>query len=467
MSLSFLKDRAFLREMLTIAVPISLQHLINASLNLIDVLMVGQLGEASIAAIGLSNQVFFVFILLLFGLTSGMAIFTAQFWGKREMEPIRKVLGMSILTASLIAVVFTVAATIFSRNVIDLFTDDANVIMIGSQYLGIVGFSYICVAIATSYIAALRSIQLVKITVIASVSAIIFKTILGYLLIFGIGGLPALGVRGAAIATASGWTLELLLLLILVYTQKTPLAANPLTFFSFDFSFFRRVLKTTLPAVANELFWSVGIATYNGIYAHIGTEAIAAINVNATIEELCFVVFMGLGNACAVMVGNRIGAGKKDEAYETVRRVITLSIISAWIVGLVVFLVRDVVVGWYNLSPAGAHNVRMLMLMMACLLWVRMFNFSTFIGALRAGGDTLFALLMEICSIWLIGVPSAFIGAFVLHLPVYFVYLMVGLEEVAKAFVSLWRYRSRKWIHDLVNVTGDETPLPSTPEPAS
>jgi len=464
--LSFLKDRSFLREMLTIAVPISLQQLVNASLNMLDVLMVGQLGEASIAGIGLSNQVFFVFILLLFGLTSGMAIFTAQFWGKRETEPIRKVLGMSILSASLIAILFTIAATVFPRAVLNLFTEDVNVIEIGSQYLGIVGFSYIAVAIATSYIAALRSIQLVKITVVATVTAIIFKTLLGYILIFGHLGLPALGVRGAAIGTASGWTLELILLLILIYAQKTPLAANPLTFFSFDFSFFKRVLRTALPTIANEFFWSVGIATYNGIYAHIGTEAIAAINVNATIEELGFVVFMGLGNACAVMVGNRIGAGKRDEAYETVRRVVTLSVLLAWVVGLVVFLARDLVVGWYNLSPAGAYNVRMLMLVMACILWIRIFNFSTFIGALRAGGDTFFALIMEICSIWLIGVPSAYIGAFVLDLPVYYVYLMVGLEEFVKAGVSLWRFMSRRWIHDLVNA--DETPASlSTPKPVS
>ena len=457
MSLSFLKDRPFLREMLTIAVPISLQQLINASLNMIDVLMVGQLGETSIAGVGLSNQVFFVFILLLFGLTSGMAIFTAQFWGKREIEPIRKVLGMSILSASAIAVIFTIAATVFTRPVLGLFTNDMNVIDIGSQYLGTVGFSYIAVAIATSYVASLRSIQLVKITVVASVSALIFKTILGYILIFGHFGFPALGVRGAAIGTASGWTLELILLLIFVYTQKTPLTGNLLTFFSFKFSFFQRVLRTALPALANEFFWSVGIATYNGIYAHIGTDAIAAINVNATIEELGFVVFMGLGNACAVMVGNRIGAGKRDEAYEIVRRILMLSIVSAWLVGLGVFFVRDIVIDWYNLSPAGVHNVRMLMLVMSCVLWVRMFNFITFIGALRAGGDTLFALIMEICSIWLIGVPAAYIGAFILGLPVYFVYLMVGLEELAKALVSFWRFRSRKWIHDLVNVSVDET----------
>ena len=452
MNLSFLRDRTFLRELLTIAIPISFQQLIYASLNMIDVFMVGQLGETAIAAVGLSNQVFFVLILILFGATSGMAIFTAQFWGKHEIEPIRKVLGMSLITATCVALIFTLVATLMPEAVLDFYTDDTEVIDLGSSYLRIVGFTYIAVAIATAYIAVLRSIQLIRLTIIATVSALTFKTILGYGLIFGIGGLPELGVRGAAIGTASGWTLELVLLLILIYTQKTPLAANPLTLFSFDKAFFGRVLKTVWPAVANELFWSFGITTYYAIYAHIGTDSIAAVNINATIEELGFVVFMGLANGCAVMVGNRIGARKKDEAYEIVRRVIIIGVTFAVIVGVIIFFLRDVVVGRYDLSPSGAKNVRMLMLMMACTLWIRMFNFSTFVGALRAGGDTRFALIMEICSIWLIGVPAAYIAAFVFHLPVYYVYLAVSIEEIAKAFVSGWRFKSKKWIHDLVNI---------------
>ena len=452
MNLSFLRDRTFLRELLTIAIPISFQQLIYASLNMIDVFMVGQLGETAIAAVGLSNQVFFVLILILFGATSGMAIFTAQFWGKHEIEPIRKVLGMSLITATCVALIFTLVATLMPEAVLGFYTDDTEVIDLGSSYLRIVGFTYIAVAIATAYIAVLRSIQLIRLTIIATVSALTFKTILGYGLIFGIGGLPELGVRGAAIGTASGWTLELVLLLILIYTQKTPLAANPLTLFSFDKAFFGRVLKTVWPAVANELFWSFGITTYYAIYAHIGTDSIAAVNINATIEELGFVVFMGLANGCAVMVGNRIGARKKDEAYEIVRRVIIIGVTFAVIVGVIIFFLRDVVVGRYDLSPSGAKNVRMLMLMMACTLWIRMFNFSTFVGALRAGGDTRFALIMEICSIWLIGVPAAYIAAFVFHLPVYYVYLAVSIEEIAKAFVSGWRVKSKKWIHDLVNI---------------
>jgi putative MATE family efflux protein len=451
MNLSFLRDRSFLRELLVIAFPISLQQLFTAALNMIDVVMVGQLGETAIAALGLANQIFFVFILILFGATSGMAIFTAQYWGKQEIEPIRKALGMSLIVSVSVALLFTLVALLIPETALGFYTKDAKVIELGSGYLRIVGFTYVPIAIAIAYIAVLRSVQLIRLTVIATVSALAFKTALGYGLIFGIAGLPALGVRGAAIGTAAGWTLELGLLLVLVYAQRTPLTANPLTFFSFEVSFFTRVLKTALPAVANEFFWSLGITTYNAIYAHISTDAIAAVNVNATIEELGFVIFIGLVNACSVLVGNHIGAGQKEKAHEIVRRVIILGVFFAVCVGVLIVLLRGVVIGFYELSPIGAKNVRWLLVVMAASLPIRMVCFCVIIGGLRPGGDTRFAMVMELCSIWLIGVPAAYVGAFVLNLPVYLVYSMVMLEELAKALVSLWRYRSKKWIHDLVN----------------
>jgi putative MATE family efflux protein len=309
------------------------------------------------------------------------------------------------------------------------------------------------VAIVTSYIAVLRSVTLVKLAAFVTVTALIFKTILGYMLIFGIGIFPALGVRGAAIGTALGWTFQLVLLLVLVYTQKTPLAANPLTFFRFDRVFLLKVLKTSMPAAVNEMFWSFGITVYTSVYAHIGTDSIAAININATIEDLFFVLFIGLGNACAVMVGNKIGAGDKDISYEYGRRFLILGIMSALAVGLMVFLLRDAVISLYDISETATYNVRMLMLFFSLSAWLRVHNFMLFIGALRAGGDTRYAMFMEIFSIWVVGVPMALLGGFVLHLPVYWVYAMVLAEEVVKAIVIQYRFRSRKWIHDLVNIT--------------
>lgn len=451
MSLSFLYDRDFLRSMLALAVPVAFQQLITASLNMIDVLMVGQLGETAVAALGLANQIFFLLILFLFGVTSGMSIFTAQYWGKGDVENIRKVLGLCLAIAIFVAAVFTSAALLIPQTLMSFYTEDQAVIQLGSTYLRIVGLSYIMMAITVSYISVLRSITMVKMTVVVAVIALGLKTLIAYLLIFGIGPFPTLGVRGAAIGTATGWAFECILLLILVFTLKTPLAANPLSFFRFNRPFVMNVLRTSLPAALNEVLWSLGYTSYNAVYARIGTDAIAAVNINATVEELVFVLFIGLGNACAVMVGNTIGAGGKDVAFEYGRRFLILGVVTALLGGGVVFSLRETVIGLYEISPSAADNLRGLMFVFALSAWLKMLNFILFIGTMRAGGDTRYAMFTELFSIWCIGVPSALIGGFVLHLPVYGVYALVLLEEAVKAIIVFRRYLSRKWIHDLVN----------------
>lgn len=452
MNLSFLRDKTFVRTMLGIALPVAFQQFITAGLNMVDVLMVGQLGEASIAALGLANQVFFLLILFLFGVTSGMAIFTAQYWGQGDVESIRKVLGISLTVAVGVGFLFMLAATLIPGTIMRFYTKDSEVIGLGVSYLRIVGFSYMFMAVTTSYFAVLRSILLVKMTVVVSFIALTLKTALGYLLIFGIGPFPALGVRGAAVGTTFGWVFESILIIILVYKLKTPLEANPLTFFRFDRLFLAKVLKTAMPAAANEVFWSVGITIYNMVYARIGTDAIAAIQINATIEEIAFVIFIGLGNACAVMIGNKIGEGESDVAFEYGRRFLILIVFISLLAGGIILSIREPIISLYEISEKAAQSVRTLMLIFSFTAWVRSINFILFVGALRAGGDTRFAMFMELSTIWLVGVPAALIGGFVLKLPVYGVYMMVFLEEVVKVFIITWRYRSRKWIHDLVNV---------------
>jgi putative MATE family efflux protein len=455
MNFSFLRDREFLRAMLTLAVPVAFQQLITASLNMIDVLMVGQLGETSVAALGLANQIFFLLILFLFGVTSGIAIFTAQYWGKRDEESIRRVLGICLVIAIFVATAFTLAAILIPQTLMSFYTEDPEVIRLGSDYLRIVGLSYIPMAITVSYIAVLRSLTMVKMTVLVAVLALGLKSLIAYLLIFGIGVFPALGVRGAAIGTAIGWAFECILLIVLVYALKTPLAANPLSFFRFKRAFVMNVLRTSMPAAINEVLWSVGITSYNAVYARIGTDAIAAVNINATIEELVFVLFIGLGNACAVMIGNKIGAGEIQTAYEYGQRFSLLGVSVALIGGLIVFSQRETVIGLYELSPSAADNLRGLMFVFALSAWLKMLNFILFIGVLRAGGDTRYAMFTELFSIWAIGVPAALIGGFVLRLPVYGVYALVLLEEAVKAIIVFRRYLSRNWIHNLVSAPAD------------
>ncbi|MEO5887902.1 MAG: MATE family efflux transporter, partial [Anaerolineales bacterium] len=413
--------------------------------------------ETAVAALGLANQIFFLLILFLFGVTSGMSIFTAQFWGKGDTEHIHHVLGICLIVSVSVSLLFSMAATLMPETLMKFYTEDPEVIKLGSDYLRIVGLSYVFTAISISYISILRSITIVKLTVMVSVLALILKTTIAYLLVFGIGGLPAMGVRGAAVGTTIGWVFECVLLLVLVYAVKTPLAANPFSFLQFSREFLLKVLRTSMPAAANEVLWSVGITTYNAVYARIGTDAIAAVNINATIEELMFVLFIGLGNACSVMVGNRIGAGEKDTAFEYGRRFTILGVMAAVLGGIAILFIREPFISLYQISPSAVDNLRVLMLVYALSAWLKVFNFMLFIGALRAGGDTRYAMFTELFSIWLIGVPTALIGGFVLHLPVYGVYALVLIEEVIKAVIILRRFISRKWIHDLVNFTDGES----------
>src|SRR5687768_4247647 len=208
MNLSFFRDMEFFRAMLALAVPVAFQQLITAGLNMTDVLMVGQLGETSVAALGLANQIFFLLILFLFGVTSGMSIFTAQFWGKGDTEHIHHVLGICLIVSISVGLLFSLVATLIPETLMKFYTEDPEVIKLGSDYLRIVGLSYVFTAISISYISILRSITLVKLTVVVSVLALILKTAIAYLLIFGVGGLPALGVRGAAVGTTVGWIFE-------------------------------------------------------------------------------------------------------------------------------------------------------------------------------------------------------------------------------------------------------------------
>ncbi len=189
------------------------------------------------------------------------------------------------------------------------------------------------------------------------------------------------------------------------------------------------------------------------VYAHISTNAVAAVQINASIEEIAFVLFIGLGNACAIMIGNKIGENEIELAFEYSRRFLIIIILIAIFLGISILFLRMPIIGLYEVSDEVASNVYKLLTIFALTLWLRSINFILFVGALRAGGDTRFAMFMEIFSIWVIGVPAALIGGFVLHLPVYGVYLLVLSEEAVKAIIILRRYRSRKWIHDLVGVT--------------
>ncbi|MEM5775675.1 MAG: MATE family efflux transporter, partial [Anaerolineaceae bacterium] len=361
-----------------------------------------------------------------------------------------KVLGISLMIGLLVSLVFLLIATVFPRTALSIYTKDPAVIEVGSGYLRQIGYFYPFWVVSYVFAMIHRSTRNVKLPIYVSILALGLKTTLNFLLIDGHLGFPALGVQGAAIATMISRTIEFTLIILFTYRGKTPLAATFSQFFQIDFSFLKRFFKTTLPVVLNETLWSLGITTYSAIYAHIGTESIAAYNISHTIDNLMFVLFMGVGNACAIMVGNTIGAGNEKLADMYAKRSLLVAVGTGVLVGLFQISIARGLLGLYNISDVSKTFAVSILTISGLALWVKGTNMIIFVGILRSGGDTRYGLLLELFSMWGIGVPLALLGSFVFHLPVHYVYLLALSDELVKASIGMRRVFSRRWINNLV-----------------
>ena len=447
--MDFYRDPEYFHEVKKIALPIIIQQLVFSGLNMLAVVFVGQKGEVAVAAVGLAGQIAFLLNLVHFGIISGAAMFTAQFWGRQDIPNLRRVLGLSLILAISASFVFFALAQFLPTQILSIYSKDKDVIRLGAEYLRTFSWTFLFFAITFSYALVLRSTGDVKTPTTVSVIALGFNTLLSYSLIFGKFGLPEIGIRGAAIAAIASRAFECVTLVTIIYLKKSPVAAPLRELMDFDAAFVKKVIKPMLPVILNELFWSLGITTYNIIYGRMGTASFAAMNIVSTIEQVAFVLFIGISNATSVLVGNRIGAGKEEEAFVYAGRSIGLGILGGILIGAALQLVKVPILSLYKVSPEVIENAGFIINVITFFLWIRVNNMTIVVGILRAGGDTRFSLFVDGIIIWLVGVPMAYIGAFVLHLPVYFVYLFAMSEEATKWLLGVSRYRSRKWINNL------------------
>jgi len=452
--IEFFSDKEYYRRLYKIALPIALQQFIMSSLNMVGVVMIGQLGAVPVAAVGLANQIFFLLNLMLFGITSGSAMFTAQLWGKRDILNIRKVLGLALTLGLIAGMIFLIIAEIFPAGALSIYSKDPSVIALGSDYLRIIGFSFLLYAISFCYSAVLRSTGDVQTPLLVTFTALSINTLLSYILIFGKLGLPALGVHGAAIAVLVSRIVECGALLWLTYRKDSPAAGKIRELFSYNLAFASNVLKPVLPVVANEILWSMGTTAYSVVYARISTDAIAAMNIVSSIDQMALVLFNAIGHACAVLVGNRIGAGEEGQAFRYAARSEAIGIIGALGIGSLVLASSNSILSLYNVPPTVIDYAHRVLTILGWLLWLRVSNMILFIGIFRSGGDTRFAFILDGVIIWVVGVPLAFAGAFLFHLPVYWVYLLAMSEEITKWLLGVYRFFSRKWIHNLAKIMG-------------
>lgn len=444
-------NKSLYKTLAKVALPIALQSLIASSLNLVDALMVGSLGEVELAAVGLSNQLFFVHLGVMFGFVSGSAAFMAQFWGKQDLKSVRKVTGFAITICFGVSMFFFIPGMFFPEYVLRIFTDIPEAIVLGKDFVVTASICFLTLSITMPFTAALRTTQQTHIPLKISLVVFSTNTILCYIFIFGSFGAPELGVRGAALAIAIARVLELVLVLYVVFVRKNIIAGSVNEFFGWHKPLVTKILITAFPVMINETMWSLGMATYNAAYGRMGVTEFAAIQASSTMNTLFILAIFSLGDALLILVGQRIGMGQMDYAFTLAKRLLNIGIRVGIVSGILLIISSQFIIKLFNFTTEGQHYALIILAIYGIFMPLKVYNGLNIVGTLRCGGDTKCAMYIEVGSVWLIGVPMVFFGALYLHLPIYIVVLLAQSEEIVKNIICRKRFHSRKWLNNLVN----------------
>ncbi len=449
--MKILKDRKFLITLFTLALPIAFQNLITSSLNLIDNLMIGKLGENAIAAVGLTNQFFFVFMLCLSGINAGASIFMSQFWGKKDISKIKTALGLDIVIGVGISVLFTIIALAAPDAVIRIFTGDQEVISLGASYLSLIGISFMMTGITQAYSTVLRCTEQPKTPMYASLLGVGCNAFLNYLLIFGKFGFPELGIRGAAIATTIARAVEMVYIISIVYGTKNIISIRLREVFSFTKEFVAIYFKTSSSVIINEIIWGLGMTAYSIVYARISISAVAGMQIATTINNIFMVLCIGIASASAIMIGNQIGAGRTDVANDYALKLGAISPFIGVIIGIGIWVSAPFVLHSFNISHTTFTSTLMVLKIMAVFCPLRFFNVLMIIGVFRGGGDTTYSMVVQGATLWLYAIPVSYIAAVYFGSSLSTVYMIICTEEIIKAGFEVKRFVSNKWMRNVID----------------
>lgn len=447
--MEMLRDRSYWSVLLTIGLPVALQNLFSSGLNLVDSVMVGRLGDTSLAAVGIANTVFFLMVVFMFGIGSGISIFIAQYWGRKDYAGVRMTMAIGVTAAFIVSIFFMIITLVLPGQIMQIFTADAEVIRLGSGFLQIAAFSYPLAAISNVFYSGLRSVKKAALPLWVSAVSIVVNTVLNALLIYGMAGFPRLGVRGSSIATLIARMLELLLIIFMVYLRKYPIAIHFKDFIAVQAPFLKEILRVTMPVVLNEGLWSLGISTYTVLFAKMGTEYVASYNILQTIDRLAFALTMGMASATAALVGHKIGEGKTKQAFTYAARTNIMGTLVGALIGVLLFFESANIVNLFNVSVQTKEYAVILIRIFSIMIPIKTFNLENLLGALRSGGDTRFAFLAEIIPLWLFAIPLAFLAGWKFAWAVPVVYLFTVSDEIFKAIAGIKRFVSKKWINEM------------------
>ena len=448
---NYKKDKEFYIRLFVITLPIAMQSLITSSLNMLDTMMIGKIGELELASVGIANQYYFLYSLLANSIPIGSGVLIAQLWGKKDTLNIKRTLSRSLFYNIILTLGFMILGLSLPGKIMSIFSNDPAVINIGIDYLKIVVISYLFTSITFTFASGLRSIGNTKLPMWGSFIGLIVNGVLNAILIFGLFGAPKMGIKGAAMATLIARIVEFIIVVGAVYLKVDVLKLRFKDMLELSKSLSETLNKVTLPIFLNESCWAFGNITYTAIYASIGTSAAASIQICSTIMNLFMIVAFGLANAGVVIIGNEIGANREDEAISASKKISSLSVKISIVLAIVLALLAKPIVSFFNVSAEVKMAAQYILYIYALVMVFKVYNAVMIVGILRGGGDTTYGSILQGLTLWLIGIPLAAFATFVLKLPVYFVVMFATVEEVIKLLLMMRRFKSFKWIKNMVN----------------
>ena len=445
-------NKAFFRKLWNLAIPVSIQAMMFSLLGLIDIMMVGQLGETSVAAVGLGNRIFFFNLILTAALGSGMTVLASQFIGAGDKSGLRRTLSQAILTSLLVSIPFIIIYMLFPQQILGLASNDPELMRLATSYLLITAPSIICTAVVVPLESALRAANDAKTPTRIGFIAIAVNVVLNYLLIFGAFGFPELGVEGSAWGTTLSRLLQTILLVSYIKHKRNFLLPTMEDIRqAMQKSELVRYYQISIPIILQDGTWAFGTVLYNLIYAGIGVNELAVMSAISSIEAILMSLFIGFGVGCSIIISQDLGASQFQKAWRQGWMVLMIAPLIALGIGLLMILFRHNIIGLFgNFNEATIQMAAQVMIVSGLALMLRVINFTGIIGLLRSGGDVRASFYINVIGMWGVGLPLAFMAANYWGWSLYLVFICSLGEEVTKSVLVLYRVLSRNWLKKLV-----------------
>lgn len=441
---------SFRKELLTIALPVALQNLMIALVGASDALMLGRFSQNAVAAVSLANQISFIMNLFISTVIGGCSVLITQYYGKRDNETVKKLMSVSIKLCTVISILFFTATFFFPEALVRIYTPEKDLISAGSEYLKIVSFSYIFAGISQVYLMIMKICGRASMSAAISVITVVIDMAVDLFLIYGLAGLPRLGIAGCAISTVAVEVSAFIFCLADSY-KKEHIRPDKKSFFSHSVILYQDLIKITLPVLASTLTWGIGYSMRSMIMGHLGTDAVAADAVIAVILELATCFCKGLSSGAAIMTGQFLGQNKLEKAKECGAKFCKISFLCGALNVVLLFIAGIIAKAFFVLTDdAKSYFIKMLFV---AAFYIFAFSLNTIIvcGVFPAGGDTIYDAKSVIISKWCFSLPLALLGTFVFHWSVILIYIIVMSDEIVKLPWIYPRYKKYIWLKNLTH----------------